>query len=58
MKTNNETVECIKIKRKGDGVYDIYWNDKWVSSRGHYENVLSEVRKLIQQIDDGVHNND
>ena len=48
---NNTTVECIKIKRKGDGVYDVYYNDTWVSSRGHYENVLDEVRKLIRQID-------
>lgn len=55
---NNETIECIKIKRKGDGVYDVYLNNKWVFSSGHYEKVLDEIRILIKQIDDEVHNND
>ena len=48
---NNETIEKILIKRRGDGVYDIYLNDTWVCSRGHYENVLDEIRNTIQQID-------
>ena len=48
---NNATVEHIEIKRRGDGVYDIYYNDTWISSKGHYENVLDEVRGLIKQID-------
>ena len=51
---NNDTTEKITIKRRGDGVYDIYFNDSWISSRGHYENVLDEVRGLIQQIDDNI----
>ena len=49
--SNNETVEKVLIKRRGDGIYDIYLNDKWVASRGHYENVLEEIRAIIQQID-------
>ena len=48
---SNETIERIEIKRKADGVYDIYYNRNWVSSKGHYENVLDEVRTLIKQID-------
>lgn len=49
---NNSTMEKIMIKRRKDGVYDIYLNDVWVASRGHYENVLDEIRALIKQIDD------
>ena len=48
---NNSTTEKITIKRRGDGVYDVYYNNSWICSRGHYENVLDEVRCLIQQID-------
>ena len=48
---NNTTAEKIVIKHRGDGVYDIYYNDTWVCSKGHYENVLDEVRDLIRQID-------
>ena len=48
---NNATVEKIMIKRRQDGVYDIYYNDTWVASKGHYENVLDEIRNLIKQVD-------
>ena len=48
---NNKTMEKIMIKHRGDGIYDIYFNDTWVSSKGHYENVLDEVRNLIKEID-------
>jgi hypothetical protein len=48
---NNKTTEEIIIKHRGDGVYDIYLNDVWVSSKGHYENVLDEIRNIIKQID-------
>ena len=54
---SNETVERIEIKRKADGIYDIYYNRNWVASRGHYENVLDEVRTLIKQVDDKSLNN-
>jgi hypothetical protein len=48
---NNRTTEEIIIKHRGDGVYDIYLNDTWVCSRGHYINVLEEIQNLIRQID-------
>ena len=49
---NNETVMKITIRMRKENVYDIYLNDTWVASKGHYENVLDEIRTLIKQIDD------
>ena len=48
---SNKTVFEAKIKQRGDGVYDLYINGEWVASRGHYENILEEVRNAIQRID-------
>lgn len=48
---SNKTVFEAKIKQRGDGVYDLYINGQWVVSRGHYENILDEIRKEIQRID-------
>lgn len=48
---NNKTVEKFTIKRRGDGVYDLYVDDIWVASKGHYESVLDEIRNLIKEID-------
>lgn len=48
---NNKTILNIQIKQRGDGVYDLYVDGIWKSSRGHYENILDEVRTIIQQID-------
>ena len=49
--TNNKTVCEFKIKMRGDNIYDLYVNGEWVASRGHYENILDEIRKEIQRID-------
>ena len=48
---NNETIKKfnITIKLRGDNVYDLYLNDEWIASRGHYENILDEARKLIEK---------
>jgi hypothetical protein len=48
---SNETVKKfnIMIKLRGDNVYDLYFNDEWVASRGHYENILDEAKKLIEK---------
>ena len=48
---NNSTVKRfdIIIKLRGDNVYDLYLNDEWVASRGHYENILNEDKKLIEK---------
>jgi hypothetical protein len=48
---NNKTIFEAKIKQRGDGVYDLYINGEWVVSRGHYENILDEVREAINRID-------
>ena len=48
---SNKTIEKITIKRKECGIYEIYYNDTWVSSKGHYENVLDEIRNLIKEVD-------
>ena len=48
---SNQTIFEAKIKQRGDGVYDLYINGEWVISRGHYENILDEVRNAIQRID-------
>ena len=53
---NNKTILNIQIKQRGDGVYDLYVDGSWKASRGHYENILDEVRTIIQQIDAAEHN--
>jgi len=50
---SNKTIFEAKIKQRGDGVYDLYINGEWVVSRGHYENILEEIRKEIGRIDGG-----
>ena len=56
--TNNKTIHEFTIKLRGDNVYDLYVDDQWISSRGHYENILDEMRKEIKRIDNGAYNND
>lgn len=48
---NNKTIFEAKIKQRFDGVYDLYINGEWVVSRGHYENILDEIREAIKRID-------
>ena len=48
---NNKTIHEFTIKLRGDNVYDLYVDDQWVASRGHYENILDEVRNALQYID-------
>ena len=48
---NNKTVQEFKIKLRGDHIYDLYVDGQWVVSRGHYENILDELRKEIERID-------
>jgi hypothetical protein len=47
---NNSTIKKfnITIKLRGDNVYDLYFNDEWVASRGSYKNILYEAKKLIE----------
>ena len=48
---NNETIKRfdITIKLRGDNVYDLYFNDIWVASRGSYLNILDEAKKIIEE---------
>lgn len=47
---NNETIERfdITIKLRGDNIYDLYFNNKWVASRGSCDNILGEAKKIIK----------
>ena len=47
---NNETIKRfdITIKLRGDNVYDLYMNGKWIASRGSHENILDEARNAIK----------
>lgn len=51
---NNKTIHEFTIKLRGDNVYDLYVDDQWVASRGHYENILDEIRNVIAYIDNSV----
>lgn len=47
---NNETVKKfdIKIKLRGDNVYDLYVDGEWVTSRGTCDGILDEVREVVK----------
>ena len=46
----NKTVHNFTIKLRGDGVYDLYVDKQWVVSRGSYENMLDELRKVMESV--------
>lgn len=48
---NNVTVEEIKIKRRGDNVYDVYFNGEWIGYAGHYAKALDVVKEFIERKD-------
>lgn len=52
IKMNNETIHAFTIKQRGDHVYDIYADGTWVVSRGHPDNVLTELKKLMEEHND------
>ena len=49
---NNATIKefNIKIKLRGDNVYDLYINHCWVACRGSYELILDEAKNAIGNI--------
>lgn len=47
---NNSTIHNFTIKLRGDNVYDLYVDGKWVVSRGHYLNIVDELSKIIKDI--------
>ena len=48
---NNETVKKIDItiKLRGDNVYDLYIDNRWITSRGSYINITEEVKKEVEK---------
>ena len=44
---NNKTVKKFIIKRREDRVYDLYIDNQWVLSRGSHENILEELKKIM-----------
>lgn len=47
--SNNETDKKVTIKRRGDGVYDIYLNDDHVGHRGSIETATEFVAYLLAE---------
>ena len=45
----NKTVHNFTIKLREDHVYDLYLNGKWIISRGSYENILAELKTLMEE---------
>ena len=47
---NNETIKRfdITIKLRGDNVYDLYMDGKWVASRGSCEGIVDEAKSAIK----------
>lgn len=47
---SNETIMNfdIKIKLRGDNIYDLYFNGEYLTSRGNYESILDEVKKAMR----------
>ena len=43
----NKTVKKIVIKLREDRVWDLYIDDQWVLSRGSHENILDELKKIM-----------
>lgn len=48
---NNETVKefNIKIKLRGDNIYDLYVNKEHVASRGSYRGIVEEINKAMER---------
>ena len=43
----NKTVKKFMIKLREDRVYDLYVDNQWVLSRGNHENILEELKKIM-----------
>lgn len=43
----NKTVHNFTIKLREDRVYDLYIDGMWVLSRGSRENILEELKKIM-----------
>jgi hypothetical protein len=45
----NKTVHNFTIKLREDRVWDLYLDGKWIASRGSYENILVELKTLMEE---------
>jgi hypothetical protein len=43
----NKTVKKFVIKLREDRVFDLYIDDQWVLFRGSHENILEELKKIM-----------
>ena len=48
---NNSTIHNFTIKLRGDNVYDLYVDKRWIASRGSYLNILDELKKVMETLD-------
>ena len=48
---NNETVYKFEIKRRGDDVYDLYVNNKFMGSKGSIDSVIAELNIIMYEVD-------
>lgn len=48
---NNKTMYEVKIKLRGDGVYDLYLDGKWMASKGSYESIANEFCEIMKNVE-------
>lgn len=53
---NNETVYKFEIKRRGDGVYDLYVNGKLMASKGSIDSIIAELNIVMYEVDSYIFN--
>ena len=46
---NNLTEKKVTVKRRGDGVYDIYVDDTYVDSKGNFAAAAKRVEELLEE---------
>ncbi len=48
---NNKTIKKVNlvIKLRGDHVYDLYLDDRWIASRGSYNGILDEASTVLKE---------
>ncbi len=53
---NNETIHEYKIKLRGDGVYDIYFDGVYMCSKGSFKAVIKELETIMSEADEYILN--
>lgn len=48
-RTSNSTDVKVTIKRRADGVYDIYKNDEWAAQQGNVSSACKVAEELLQE---------